>query len=93
MRRTEKNLLLRRGAYQMKSVTLDRLKRLVRDRNDAAAIVELCETAMDAAITVLFPQSLELVLPSTSSCPHSRVRGDNYGEVCLDCGAQISVVT
>jgi hypothetical protein len=93
MRRTEKALLLRRGAYQLKSAALGRLKRLVRDRNDADAIVELCATAMDAAITVLYPQPLELVLPPTASCQHNRVRGDNYGEVCLDCGAQISVVT
>jgi hypothetical protein len=92
MRRTEKALLLRRGAYQLKSVTLDRLSRLVRGREDAGTVIDLCATAIDAAITALYPQSLELVLPPTSSCPHNRVRGDNYGEVCLDCGEQISVV-
>jgi hypothetical protein len=93
MRRTEKALLLRRGAYQLKSAALGRLARLVSGREDAQVVIDLCTIAIDAAITMLYPQPLELVMPPTSSCPHSRVRADNYGEVCLDCGAQISVVT
>ena len=92
MRRTEKALLLRRGAYQLKNVTLAKVKRMVQDRADADNIIALLETAIDAAIATLYPQPLELVLPPTASCPHNRVRGDNYGGVCLDCGAQISVV-
>jgi len=65
MRRTEKALLLRRGAYQLKAATLARLNRLVNglDEQRATLIVELCATAMDSAIATLFPEPLEFELP------------------------------
>jgi len=62
MRRTEKALLLRRGAYHLKAMTLARLERLTKglDEQRATLVVELCRSAMDAAIAALYPDSPEL---------------------------------
>jgi len=63
MRRTEKALLLRRGAYHLKAMTLARLERLTKglDEQRATLVVELCRSAMDAAIAALYPDSPELL--------------------------------